>query len=184
MFAQQPRAFRQSQLRNHQEQHAPSLEPTVTVFQEDRFQSLVVALPGFPIVRRIQIKQGHGLRRASHIHNVGLQSLDPQSSRLFCPIGVDLDAIAMSGDAMQQVSERHAIPYAGIECRELGCEGKAILQPCGLPYGQREKSQLGLSMWSHLAIPLSACARRSPTPPESAISLTAMNEQRPFTGIG
>jgi hypothetical protein len=55
----------------------------------------------------------------------------------------------MSGYAMQQVSERHAISHAGIECRELGCEGKAILQPSGFRHGQREKSQLGFSMWSH-----------------------------------
>ena len=60
----------------------------------------------------------------------------------------------MSGYVMQQVSERHAIPYAGIECRELGCEGKAILQPCGLPYWQREKSQLGLSMWARSRHPI------------------------------
>jgi hypothetical protein len=31
------------------------------------------------------------------------------------PIGVDLNAIAMCGYALQQVSERHAIAHAGIE---------------------------------------------------------------------
>ena len=72
--------------------------------------------PGFPIVRRIQIKQGHSLRRAFHIHGVGLQSLDSESFRLFCPIGVDLDAIAISGYAMQQVSKCHAISHAGVDC--------------------------------------------------------------------
>ena len=45
-------------------------------------------------------------------------------------------------------------------------------------HGQREKSQLGFSMWSHLAIPLSACVTSSPIPSESGISLTAMNEQK------
>src|ERR1700691_538750 len=154
------------------------------MFEEDQFQSLIVALPGFPIVRWIQIEQGQSFRLAPHVHDVSLQSLDSQGACLFGPIGVDLDAIAMSVYAMQQVSERHAIAHAGIECRKLRCEGKAILQPCGFRYGQREKSQLGLSMWSHLAIPLSASATRSPTPSDSGISLTAMNEQRPFTGIG
>src|SRR5208282_3393080 len=98
---------------------------------------------------------------------VGLQSLDSESFRLFCPIGVDLDAIAMSGYAMKQVSERHAIPYAGIDCRELGCEGKTISQPSGFRHGQREKSQLDFSMWSHRAtsecLPLGWCCG-----PESA----------------
>ena len=71
----------------------------------------------------------------------------PECSRLFGPIGVDLDAIAMSGYAMQQVSECHAISNAGIERREFRCEGKAILQSRGFRHGQREKSQLGFSMW-------------------------------------
>jgi hypothetical protein len=44
----------------------------VRVFQEDRFQSLVVALSGFPIVRRIQVEQGHRFRLAPNIHGVGL----------------------------------------------------------------------------------------------------------------
>ena len=112
------------------------------MFQKDQFQSLVVALSGFPIVRRVQIEQGHGFRLAPDIHGVGLQSLDSQGSRLFGPIGVDLNAIAMSGYAMQQVSERHAISHAGIECRELRCEGKAILQPRGFRHGQREEPSL------------------------------------------
>src|SRR5208282_6619393 len=145
---------------------------------------MVVALPGFPIVGRVQIKQRHRLRLAPDIHGVSLQSLDSQGSRLFGSIGIDLNAIAMGGYAMQQVSECHAISQAGIECRELRCEGKTISQPSGFRHGQRGKSKLGFSTWSHLAIPLSACATRSPTPSDSGISLTAMNEQRPFTGIG
>jgi MFS family permease len=35
-----------------------------------------------------------------------------------------------------------------------------------------------------IGMPLSACATSSPTASEAASSFTAMNEQRPFTGIG
>src|SRR5712671_2426231 len=184
MFAQQPRTFRQSHLRNHEKQHATSLEPAIAMFEEDQFQSLIVALSGFPIVRRIQIKQGHRFGLAPDIHGVSLQSLDSQRSCLFGPIGIDLNAVAMSAYAIEQVSECHAIAHAGIECRELRCKSKAILQPSGFRHGQREKSQLGFSVWSHLAISLSASATRAPTPSDSGISLTAMNEQKPFTGNG
>jgi len=65
------------------------------------------------------MKQGHGFRRASHVHGVGLQSLDSQCSRLFCPIGIDLNAIAMSGYIVKQASESDAVADAGIDCREL-----------------------------------------------------------------
>jgi len=115
MFAQQSGTFRQSQLRNHEKQHTTGLEPAITVFQKDQFQSLVVALSGFPIVGRVQIKQGHCFCRAPDIHGVSLQSLDSQRSRLVGPIGVDLDSIAMSGYAKKQVSERHAISHARIK---------------------------------------------------------------------
>ena len=54
---------------------------------------------------------------------VGVQGLDTQGSCLLGPIGVDLNAVAMSGYAMQQVSERHAIADAGIERRESLWEG-------------------------------------------------------------
>ena len=96
----------------------------------------------------------------------------PKARRLFGPIGVDLDAIAMSGYAMKQVSECHAISHAGIECRESLREGKAILQPRGFRDGQREKSQLGFSMWSHLAIyyiwgPLLSLRNEDPAPGKS-----------------
>jgi hypothetical protein len=60
---------------------------------------------------------------APDIQGIGLQGLDSQGSRLFGPIGIDLDSIAMSGYAMKQVSERHAISHAGIECRESLWEG-------------------------------------------------------------
>jgi len=42
---------------------------------------------------------------------------------LFGTIGVDLNAIAMSGDAMKQVSERHAIADTRVERRESFWEG-------------------------------------------------------------
>ena len=90
----------------------------------------------------------------------------------------------MGGYAVQQVIECHAIAHAGIECREFRGENKKIPQPCGLRQRQREKSQLDFSRRSHFATPLSACVTRSPIPSESDLSLTAMNEQRPFTGIG
>src|SRR5258708_19520049 len=154
------------------------------MFEEDQLQSLVVALCGFPIVRRIQVEQGHSFLLAPDIHGVGLQSLNSQGSRLFCPIGVDLNAITVSGYAMKQVSERHAISHARIERREFRCEGKALHQPWGFRHGQWEEPQLGFAMWSHLAILLTACSTRSPIPSESSISLTAINEQSPFTGIG
>jgi len=93
------------------------------MLEEDQFQSLIIALSEFPIVRRIQEEQRHCFLRASRIHGVSLQSLDSQGARLFGPIGVDLDAIAMSGYAMQQASKRHAISHAGIECRESLWEG-------------------------------------------------------------
>lgn len=37
LLAQQPRAFRQSRLRNHEQQNASSLEPAIGVFQKDGF---------------------------------------------------------------------------------------------------------------------------------------------------
>jgi hypothetical protein len=46
---------------------------------------------------------------------------------LFGPIGVDLNAIAMSGYAMQQVSERHAISHARIERRKSLGKAQPIL---------------------------------------------------------
>jgi hypothetical protein len=134
--------------------------------------------------RWIQVEHGHRFGLAPDIQGVGLQSLDSQGSRLFGSIGVDFNAIAMSGCAMQQVSERRSISRARIECRELRYGGNAMLQPSGFGHGQREESQLGLSMWSHFAIPLSASATRALTPSESGIPLTAKTEHRPFTGIG
>jgi len=56
-----------------------------------------------------------------------LQSLDSQGSRLFGPIRVDLNAIPMGHYPMQQVSERHAISYAGIE------RGKSLGKPQPIP---------------------------------------------------
>jgi hypothetical protein len=52
---------------------------------------------------------------------------------------------------MQQVRERQAIAHAGIECGELRCEGKAILQSLGFRHRQGEETQLGFSMRSHRA---------------------------------
>ena len=116
MFAQQPRTFRQSQLRDDEYRHTTGLEPAISVLQEDQFQPLVVALPGFPIVRRVEVKQGDRFRRAPDICGVRLQSLDSQSFCLFGPIGVDLNSIAMSRYAMKQTSERRAISHTGIKC--------------------------------------------------------------------
>jgi hypothetical protein len=110
------------------------------VFQEDQFQSLIVALSRFPIVRRVQIKEGHRFGLAPDIHRVGLQSLDSQGSRLFCPIGVDLNAIPVSGYAMQQVGERRAIANTGIKRRESLREDQPIPQSLGLGYRKGEKA--------------------------------------------
>jgi len=49
------RAFCQSQLGNHKYQHGAGLEPAVAVFQKDQVQCLVIALSGFPIVRRVKL---------------------------------------------------------------------------------------------------------------------------------
>src|ERR1700676_1759833 len=72
MFAQQSCAFCQSQLRDDEYQHTTSLEPAIAMFKEDQFQSLVAALSGFPIVRRVQVEQGDSLRRTPHVHRVRL----------------------------------------------------------------------------------------------------------------
>src|SRR5208283_205398 len=119
VFAQQSCTFRQWQLGDDENQHAASLEPAIAVFKEDQFQSLIVALSGFPIVRRVQVEQGHRFRRAPDVHGVSLQSIDSQGSCLFEPIGVDLDAIAMSASALQQVSECHSVANTRIECGEF-----------------------------------------------------------------
>jgi hypothetical protein len=110
------------------------------VFEEDQFQSLIVALSGFSIVRRVQVEQGHRFRRAPHIRRVRLQSFDSQGSCLFSPIGVELNAIAMSGYTMQQVSERHAISHAGVERGAWLGKGQPILQSFGLSDWEREKA--------------------------------------------
>src|SRR6266852_9500541 len=88
------------------------------MLQKYRFQSLVVALASFPIVRRIQVEQGHGFRVAPDIHGVSLQSLHSQGSRLLCPISVDFNAVAMSLHVLKQVGERHPIADTGVESRE------------------------------------------------------------------
>jgi len=86
------------------------------MLQKYRFQSLVVALASFPIVRRIQVEQGHGFRVAPDIHGVSLQSLDSQGSRLFYPIGIDFNSVTMRGHVLKNMSECRAIADTGIEC--------------------------------------------------------------------
>jgi len=128
------------------------------VFQEDQFQPLIVAFSRFPIVRRVQIEQGQRFRWTPDIYRVRLQSLDSHGSCLFGPIGVDLDAIAMGGHIVEQVSECRSISHAGIEYRELGrvrCERERVFQTSRFRRRQREKSQLELSVWSHLYSPVS-----------------------------
>src|ERR1700721_4579888 len=115
MFAQQSCTFRQSQLRNDEYQHTHRLEPAIAMVEEDQFQPLVVTLPGFPIIRRIQIKERYRFRLAPHVHCVRLQSLDSQGACSFGPIGIDLNAIAMGGCAVQQVSEAHPFSHKRID---------------------------------------------------------------------
>src|SRR5450755_4387845 len=140
LFAQQPRAFSQSRLWNHKQQNTAGPEPAIGVFQEDGFQSLVVIFPGFPVVRRIEVEHGHCFRLAPDIHGVRLQSLDSQCFRLFCPIGVDFNAVTMSCYVVKQVSERRSVADAGIERRESFGKSQPILQSPDLRYRKREKS--------------------------------------------
>jgi hypothetical protein len=140
LFAQQSRAFWQSQLWNHKKQHATRFEPAIGVFQKYGFQSLIVTLAKFPIVRRIQVEQRHRFRRATGIHRVGLEGFDSQASGLFGSIGVNLNSIAIAGHVLKQISECNAIADAGIERRESLGKGQPILESFGLGYRKREKA--------------------------------------------
>src|SRR5882672_5671952 len=83
VFAQQSGALCQSQLRNDEQKNASGSEPAIGMFKENKFQSLVIAFPGFPIVGRIEVEQRSGLCLAPDIHGVRLQSLDSHISRMF-----------------------------------------------------------------------------------------------------
>src|SRR5713226_9613228 len=110
------------------------------MLQKYRFQSLVVALASFPVVRRIQVEQGHGFRVAPDIHGVSLQSLDSQGSRLLCPIGIDFNAVAMSLHILKQMSKCHTITDTGIERGEGLGKGQSILESFRLGNRKREKA--------------------------------------------
>ena len=115
LLTQQPRAFGQSHLRNYKQQDSSDFEPTIGMFQKDGFQSLIVAFSGLPVVRRIEVEQGHCFRRAPHIHRVGLQGFDSEGFRLFCTVGVYLNSIAIAGHVLKQMGECRAIPDTRVE---------------------------------------------------------------------
>src|SRR3981081_1640178 len=89
------------------------------MFKENKFQSLVIALSGFPIVGRVQVEQGHRFRRAPDIHRVCLESLDSQGSLCLCPIDSALNSEPMDSDVWKQLTECHAIAYARIDSGEF-----------------------------------------------------------------
>jgi hypothetical protein len=60
-MAQEKDYFKKTLSPDHEYQHAAGFEPAIGMFQEQQFQSLIVALSRFPIVRRIQIKERHCL---------------------------------------------------------------------------------------------------------------------------
>jgi hypothetical protein len=142
LFAQQSRAFCQPQLWNYQEQHATRFKPVICVFQKYGFQPLIVALATFSIVRRIQVEQGNRIRRAPDIHRVALQSLSSQGTCLLCPVGVDLNSVAMDGYVSKQLTECHAISDTGIEGGESFGKTQKALQ--SFAFGNRKREQASL----------------------------------------
>src|SRR6516162_1016084 len=94
MFSQQSRARLYPGLRNHENKHAFALKPSISMLQKDQFQSFVLPLTVLPIVRRVEIEQGHGFRGAADVQRVGMQNIDPKISSLLGSMCVDLNAIS------------------------------------------------------------------------------------------
>src|SRR5882762_5513169 len=119
------------------------------MFKENKFQSLVIAFSGFPIVGRVQVEQGHRFRRAPDIHRVGLESLDSQGSRLLRPIDIDLNSEPMDSYIWKQMTECHTIAYARIESGEFVWKVQPMFEAFCFGNGKWEEAKLCLAVWSH-----------------------------------
>jgi hypothetical protein len=142
-------------LRDNKGQYTFALEPAVGVLQEDQFQSFVLSLPVFPIVRWVQVEQGHRLRTATDVECIGVQHLNSQSPGLRRSMCVDLDSIPQPMVGSEKCCECGPISNAGIERCELLRESEPSPQTNGFGLRQREKTEFGLPLKAHTAPPSS-----------------------------
>jgi len=68
---------------------------------------------------------------------------------LLGPIGIDLNSEPMDGDVSKQMTECHAIAYAGIESGEFVWKAQAMFEAFCFGKGKWEEAKLCLAVWSH-----------------------------------
>lgn len=109
VLAQDPRADSQLGLWNYKHQDAAGLEPTISMFRKHQFQSLIIRLTGFQVVRRVEIKKRATLCRAAHIHGIRLQSVDAWQMQTDLP----REFLTDSGIVMNKAGARRPLKRCG-----------------------------------------------------------------------
>src|SRR5207302_2281479 len=61
------------------------------MLQKHQFQTLVVGLTCFEVIRRIEIEQRQRLRWTAHVHGIRRQSVDAQPGCLLSSIGINFN---------------------------------------------------------------------------------------------
>src|SRR5438105_1153340 len=92
------------------------------MLQKDKFQPLIVGLPNFQVIGRIEIEQGDRLGRAADVHDVRVQDFDAEFFGLLCSVGVNLDPISTGWRFSEHVCKRHSVSNAGVNRREFALE--------------------------------------------------------------
>ena len=139
MLCQHPCARFQPRLGYHKHQNSGSLQPAIRVFEKHQLQPLIVGSADFKVVGWVEVDEGQRIRRTAHLERIGMDCFDATNSGLFCPKGINFDAVAVSRKCIEQASKTRAIAHARIEGCKRFVRGKATLQSSRLTMGKWEK---------------------------------------------
>src|SRR5579864_8955129 len=104
----------QLRLWNDKNEDTAGLQPAIGMLQKDKFQPLIVGLPNFQVIGRVEIEQGDRFGRAANVHDVPVHDFDPEFFGLLCSVGVNLDPVSTSLRFFEHVCKRHSVSNAGV----------------------------------------------------------------------